>query len=103
MNDRSRKLTLSRYKSNQLSIAPVLLAFFFTFSSCDTVDPPPAPVTVCSETLAKSEVESIIAHAVEQAQRLNQKVIVAISDLSIQPEQSAVLEDGDNLYCLRPS
>lgn len=48
--------------------------------SCDSVGPAPPSVTTCTELLTQTEVESIIAHAVEQAQRLDQKIIVAVSD-----------------------
>ncbi len=48
--------------------------------SCDSVEPSPPPIVSCTPALTQSDVESIIAHAVEQALRLNQRVIIAVSD-----------------------
>ncbi len=56
------------------------LAFLAFLSSCDPVGPPPPSVVSCSASLTQSEVETLIAHAVEQAQRLNEKVTIAICD-----------------------
>jgi len=50
------------------------------FPSCDEVPPSPGGPEICTPALTQSEVETIIAHAVELAQRLNQKVTIAISD-----------------------
>ncbi len=61
-------------------IAAFVVSFSLTFPSCDDGDPLPPAVSTATAPLTKTEVESIIAHAVEQAQRVNQKVIVAISD-----------------------
>lgn len=61
----------------------ILVLLFITVlitSSCDELDPLPPPVTQSSESLTQTDVEATIAHAVEQAQRLNQRIIVAVSD-----------------------
>ncbi len=58
----------------------VLVLLFSLISSCDTIEQLQVASPVCSVDLTRVEVESIIAHAVEQAQRVNQKVTVAISD-----------------------
>jgi uncharacterized protein GlcG (DUF336 family) len=60
--------------------AAIALSFSLALPSCDSVDLAPPPVSTCTELLTQSEVESIIAHAVEHAQRLNQKIIIAVSD-----------------------
>jgi uncharacterized protein GlcG (DUF336 family) len=58
----------------------LLVALLVAFSSCDTVERLTLESPVCSPLLSKDDVEAVIAHAVEQAQRLNQKIIVAVSD-----------------------
>ncbi len=72
--------TRARHRFTHAEVTLVLLVLILFFSRCDTVDPPPPAVVPATALLSQSEVESILAHAVEQAQRVNQKVIVAISD-----------------------
>ncbi|HXG01087.1 MAG TPA: heme-binding protein [Bacteroidota bacterium] len=65
----------------RISLAVMLLPLVLClFPSCDTVEPSPPAVVSCTPSLTLSDVETIIAHAVEQAQRLNQRVIIAVSD-----------------------
>jgi len=58
-------------------LVPLILCLL---PSCDSVEPSPPPVLSCTPALTQSDVQDIIAHAVEQAQRLNQKVTIAICD-----------------------
>jgi uncharacterized protein GlcG (DUF336 family) len=75
-------LPVHRYACRCSARSIILLALSFTliFSSCDEVDPLPPAVSTATAPLTEAEVQTIIAHAVEQAQRVNQRVIVAISD-----------------------
>jgi uncharacterized protein GlcG (DUF336 family) len=71
-------------RSADYRIAVVIAVFtisctFFIFS-CDDIDPLPPAVSTATARLTVEEVQVLIAHAVEQAQRVNQKVIVAVSD-----------------------
>ncbi len=66
-------------------LAALLRAGFFLFpsmfvSSCDTIQNPSSSAQVCTPFLSQSEVETLISRAVEQAQRLNQRVTIAVSD-----------------------
>ncbi len=67
-------------RSGAVWLAAFVVSVFLTLPSCDDVDLSPPAVSTATAPLTKDEVESIIAHAVEQAQRLNQKIIVAVSD-----------------------
>lgn len=68
---------MSAFERCRIVLMAVLLAFIH---SCDTVGPAPPPVVSCFASLSQSDVESIIAHAVEQAQRFGQRVTIALSD-----------------------
>lgn len=72
--------TRAHHRFAHKEITLVLLVLILFFSRCDTVDPPPAAIIPATALLSQSEVESILAHAVEQSQRVDQKVVVAISD-----------------------
>jgi uncharacterized protein GlcG (DUF336 family) len=61
-------------------LAALILGSFLLHSSCDELEPLPPSVVQCSELLLQSDVEAILAHAVEQAQRLNQSIHVAVTD-----------------------
>lgn len=61
-------------------LAVFTVSFALTFSSCDELDPSPPAVSTATAPLTLAEVQVLIAHAVEQAQRVNQRVIIAISD-----------------------
>ncbi len=50
------------------------------FSACDPIENPTVAVPVCSERLLLPDVQAIFTHAVEQAERLNQRVAVVIVD-----------------------
>lgn len=52
----------------------------FVIPSCDEVPPSPSGPETCTPALTQSEVETIIAHAVELARRFNENVTIAISD-----------------------
>ena len=66
-------------KLKHIAVTIILISFLFSVS-CDEVEQLPPPVAQCSEILTQSDVEALIAHAVEQAQRVNQRVHVAVTD-----------------------
>lgn len=73
-------MTVPRTVQLRHAIPVLILGSALLHLCCDEVDPLPPPVAQCSEVLSQSDVESILAHAVEQAQRLTQRIHVAVCD-----------------------
>lgn len=70
-----------RVRGSVAVLRVLLPVVFFTLTpSCDSLESVTPGNPACSATLTRGEVESLIAHAVELAQRNAQRVVVAVSD-----------------------
>ena len=58
----------------------ILINGFAILSGCGSNSLPIAPAPVPSPTLTQQDVRTLVAQAVEQAERLNEKVVVAVTD-----------------------
>ncbi|HEX9655145.1 MAG TPA: heme-binding protein [bacterium] len=58
----------------------ITLGFYLVFSSCSTGNAPTSPTPQPTPVLTSDDVQRLLTQAVDQAQRLNQQVVVAVTD-----------------------